>query len=1251
MRASTTALAVLLFASACAPARPFVADELAPFRHAEPRQEASLAHRVILAGALLDGSDSASGDTFVLLRQTLLEAGENATFVDLGDLKGPGERVDTETYRRLLEGFRGQTILTPGERDWAAGIASLNDLERTLEAALGGGDTVLPSGGAPGPEVIEVSDDLVLIVLGTGWWMYPRAKLFGEMDGYDLTERGDVLVRMNELIRKYDDERVVVIGHHPVFSNGRYGGRYPLSDHLFPLRRAIPGAYVPLPGLGTLPILARSYLGTSRRDLSHHDYQRLSRALTDIFQQHESLVYASAHERNVQYFRKATPGGEQQHYLISGGAGGAHEFAARGWEAAFTAARAGFMVVRYLDDGSAYLDVLSPADGGVRADTLLSVELHDAFPEAIVAEISPEVAARAPRIAPDSVQTRAPGPGYDVGPFRRTLVGPGWRKDWITPVDIPVLDMSTFAGGLSVIKRGGGMQTKSLRLRGENGYDYAMRSVDKDPFSSLPKAFQYDLAGDIAQDLTSAIHPYAAFAIPRLAEAAGIPHTEPRLVVVPDDPRLGRYREEFAGEVMMIEIRPDEDMSELDRFGNATNVIGDTKLYRELDDDNDHRVDQLAFARARLFDIWIGDWDRHKGQWRWGAYEPYELDPTLEGDARKDGKIYRPIPRDRDWAFNDRDGILFRAGRKHFPKIQGLQDDYTNLVGYTTNGALQDIRFLNAVTRDQWRAIAEDLRANLTDAVIDEAIATWPESARRQSGTEVARRLKLRRDKIVDVADRFYLQNAGAPTIVGSHKHERFEVTRETDGATRVVVWKIRKDGEKRKVIYDRTFDPKETEEIRLYGYAGDDQFVVEGMGERGILVIADGGTGDDTFEDRSYVDGRKRLTHFYDTGINPRNTFVTSRETKIYRTDRYPERAYQYPLPKLDEWVPLAQFDVNSGDGLFVGVGVRWMQHAYGRMPYSRRHFGSVVASPTTLAFTVRYDGTYLNTLGDTWDTGLSLRINSPNSFRNFYGLGNETEDVIATREYYRARLGAIDVAPRVAYRFGPRAHFETGPIGRVYRLREDDDRFVTQPQAGVSEQLFGTLGFAGARALLDLDGRDSRVQPRRGFRSTIEAEALAGVSGGAESYGRFEGAVTLYKTFPGALDRATLAYRIGGGHLVGEFPFFEATTLGSADNLRGYRSTRFAGRSSLYQNAELRVGVRPFNTYLARGTLGVLGFVDAGRVWADGEPDGPFFESLHLGYGGGIWANALDLFVARAVVGFSEETTSVTVGLGFLY
>ncbi len=85
----------------------------------------------------------------------------------------------------------------------------------------------------------------------------------------------------------------------------------------------------------------------------------------------------------------------------------------------------------------------------------------------------------------DSVTVTA-GPQYASGALHRLLLGTDYRALWTASMRVELLDLASFAGGLTPLRRGGGFQTRSLRFRGEDGREYAFRSVDKDPSAILP---------------------------------------------------------------------------------------------------------------------------------------------------------------------------------------------------------------------------------------------------------------------------------------------------------------------------------------------------------------------------------------------------------------------------------------------------------------------------------------------------------------------------------------------------------------------------------------------------------------------------------------------------------------------------------------------------------------------------------------------------------------------------------------------
>src|SRR5881392_831125 len=165
------------------------------------------------------------------------------------------------------------------------------------------------------------------------------------------------------------------------------------------------------------------------------------------------------------------------------------------------------------------------------------------------------------------------GPEYRAGWLHETLFGRHYRDLWTTPIEVEVLDLDAFAGGLTPLRPGGGAQTRALRLAGGDGREYVFRSVNKHP-SWLPPDLRETIAERVVRDQISVLHPGAALVAAPLVGAAGVLHAQPYLVVLPDDPRLGDFRSEFAGMLGILEERPREGPGGASGFAGASDVAG-----------------------------------------------------------------------------------------------------------------------------------------------------------------------------------------------------------------------------------------------------------------------------------------------------------------------------------------------------------------------------------------------------------------------------------------------------------------------------------------------------------------------------------------------------------------------------------------------------------------------------------------------------------------------------------------------------
>jgi hypothetical protein len=530
----------------------------------------------------------------------------------------------------------------------------------------------------------------------------------------------------------------------------------------------------------------------------------------------------------------------------------------------------------------------------------------------------------------------------------------------------------------------------------------------------------------------------------------------------------------------------------------------------------------------------------------------------------------------------------------------------------------------------------------MSDAVVASAINDWPRSIVELDGEKFIRILKARRDQLPVIAEQFYELTADVVDFVGSHKHERFEVTRKNDSETEVVVYKTTKKGEIRLERYRRTIYHHETREIRLYGLAGNDQFRVDGEVGHGIKVVAVGGTGDDTFVDTSKVVGSRKNTHFYDT--SDMNSFEAGPETRVHQSDDPLINEYNPGGYAPNAKFPRAYFGSNKDDGIFIGGGLLFTRHGFRKAPHSSTHLVQGNVAFKTRAFNVRYDVDIVDLFGS-WDLDLTSYYLSPDNIRNFYGLGNETNTEVSDRRFYQARLTEFLVSPSFRQNYEPGITLTLGPKIKFTRVIQDNERFVGTPQAGITDNTFDNQWYAGLTSSFTLDNADRGVNPTQGLIWQNEADMSIGVNND-DVYTTLASDISIFAS-PSVSPQITFAGRIGASHIFGQFPFFDAVTLGGKSNLRGFRSTRYTGRSNVYNNLELRVSLFHFSSYTAVGDFGLLGFHDLGRVWTDKEDSNVW----HQGYGGGFWATFFDAMAMTAVMGFSDDDTTFTLKFGFLF
>ncbi|MEX2336265.1 MAG: BamA/TamA family outer membrane protein [Fulvivirga sp.] len=841
----------------------------------------------------------------------------------------------------------------------------------------------------------------------------------------------------------------------------------------------------------------------------------------------------------------------------------------------------------------------------------------------------------------DSTVVVRAGDIYEAGKFKRFILGDHYRDVWHAPVAVPVINLAKAKGGLKILKRGGGMQTFSLKLEAGDGKLYSLRSIQKDPTNALPIGLQYSFVDDILQDQMSASHPYGAFILPPLGDAAGIYHTNPELVYLPDTPQLGKFRNDFGGMLAMLEEDADEDWSGNEDFGNTENAVSTGSVKDAVRDDNDNEVDFKNLLRVRLFDIWVGDWDRHDGQFRWAEFEG------------KDGDYYRPIPEDRDNVFFKADGVLpWLISRKWaLRQFQGFKTDVSDMAGLNFNARHLDRRFLTGLSKSEWIEIARDLQQRLTDEVIESAVKELPDTVYQLSGEDLVTKLKVRRNRLERFALEYYQILARQVDIIGSDKGDYFEVIRKSGGETAVSVYKASDDGEKERRFYHRIFYQEETDELRLYGLKEKDFFYISGEVKDSPLIRIIGGEDEDTFSDSSKVKGLARKTVYYDD--EDENDIDEGKETRLSINSNIANNVYDYDAFEYNDLAPALYFGLNSDDGIFFGGGLILTTHGFRKKPYASYQRLVVNYAPKTTAWNLAYEGDFVNVVGDL-GINVELFARSPNYFTNFHGFGNETEALVDDDAFYRVRYQEVQFFPGLKLGIGEKTTVKFGPAYQYANVNQNEGRYIDQETGLFRKDFFDPSHFTGFKFDATVSTTDQKNKPEKGIKWQTELQWLGELNNDHSKMSRLQSDLSLYYTLDIPFE-TTFAVRIGGSGISGDFNFYQASTIGGnagfsrLGTVRGYNRHRFSGRSSIYQNNEIRMRLLKVPLYYMPFELGISGHFDQGRVWIEGEES----DQWHSGIGGGLWIAPLGRWVFTAVYtkGKGEEEGMYNINMGFLF
>jgi hypothetical protein len=1121
----------------------------------------------------------------------------------------------------LVKGKKAKAYFVMGNHDWAngkiGGWEQAINQEDYINGQLLNNVQALPTNGCPGPEVVELDTMVALTLIDSQWFLHTHDKP-GPGSNCVSKTYDEFTTELGEIMQTHPNHLVVVAMHHPIHTHGVHGGAtYNIRHHVFPLTEAVPNLWIPLPIIGSIYPIARGIFGNIQ-DANHPLYRTMANTVQDVIEKHRNVIAVAGHDHSLQLLLH-----DSLHQIVSGS----------GYELSRVQSSSHNKDLIYSDVSNFGFVSVEVTKSGKVTSKFYNINAKDYSTPNFSRELftikrePPIVSSDTLKVLPPTV-TVAANPHMKGNAFSNMLVGKNYRPEWTTPVTMPVLDLGKELGGLRPERQGGGKQTKSLRVLDSTGKEWVLRSIQKYPEAAIPPDLRRTFAKDIVEQGISAAYPYASLSMEPLAKAANVPVLRRKLLYIPDDPRLDRFRTGFKDMPAILEEREPEGVKKTD---NTDELV--LKLAR----DNDDHVDQPSVLRARLLDNFVMDFDRHEDQWRWATR-----------DTGK-GKLYYAIPRDHDQVFFVSQGIIPRFAAKPWfvPELQGFKAEARNIKTFNRAARNFDRFFLTELDHKDWEQHIDTFLNAMTDDVIRQALSRQPAEIQGQNMDRIISTLQKRREYFRDDMMEYYRFISKIVSIVGSNQREQYTITKNEDGSIRVLENKIEKNGTVSSRRYERVFDPKVTQEIRIYGLGDNDRYIIEG-GKSSIKVRIIGGPGEDEFINR----GNGGTVMIYDAAVEKNvvsgNPGLRNKISGDPKVNQYNRLNYKYDF--LNPGVAVAW---NIDDGFWLGGQLEVTRQGFRKEPYAVRHYLAGKYAFNTGALHFRYMGEFIKVIGY-HDLLLQGDFRAPVNVTNFFGLGNETqwdEDGPKDEDYYRVRYDFVTASALLRKQLQSWLRIHYGATFEGFRLEEKENQgkyiLDSLPPGVEPSTIFEDRLFAGVHFRLGIDSRNNKVIPTRGFVMNMNVRPMLGLNDYSYNVLRTDADMRVYASIF-SLPRLVLAARLGWARNYGNFEFPQANYLSGPENLRGYRRDRFAGRTALYNNLELRFKIAEFNTFLFAGSFGALVFNDVGRVWVDHENS----KDWHVGNGAGIWLAPINRIVFTAHLTRSKEEKALPyVSIGFQF
>lgn len=1069
-----------------------------------------------------------------------------------------------------LKDFNGKMYFTPGVNEWNSDAPeSIDQLESFLQDNSISG--FWPEDGCP-IERKSISGKIEIISVDSQWFLedwdnHPTLNV-----NCKYKTREEFFTEFKDDLKDSQGKLVIVAVHHPVMSNTK-----------LPFFRKVTGA-------------SPAYFESNRQ-------KELKGKLETLASLYEDVIFVSGNHNNLQFLYN-----DRNPQIISGAAAQTAVAKVKK-DGLFASSKNGFAKLIVYDDLSSEVRFFEVTKGESKLAYTYSISRERPY----FTEIETDFPEKINKTQVASIYTSNETSKNSI---YKGLWGNRYRNVYRQSVEANVLYLDSLMKNPRPIAEGGAKQSRSLRLIDDNSNEFTLRAMRKDPIQYLQAdVIQTNFVGDflentIAQrfvaDFFTTAHPYAPFAVNDLSKQLNILHANPELYYLPKQKALGIYNEGYGNALYMFEEHVGEENKNFETFGQPDNIISTADLLLELRASKNSFVDQDAYLRARIFDMLIGDWDRHSDQWGWARYH-------------ENGKLrYFPIPRDRDHAFSKYDGLLFPLLKSIVPELRKMQSygaqlndpKWFNLSGYPL-----DQRFISNASWEKWKNQVSFIQQNLTDESIDHSFSKLPKEVLSNPEIfEIKKNLKSRRDNLLSITRNYFDYFRRFQTITGTKGNDTFLITRKPNGITTIQI--NTPHGE----VFKEDYNASETSEIWIYGLEGEDIFEVTGTENDLIKLKIIGGVDEDSYDFKN-----PRKAKLYD--FKSTKSHISNPSSRKWLVDSYDINHFHYKRRRYSENKLIPVLDYVTDAGITAGIKDVYTRYGLAQNPFTSQYILSAQYFFASSGYELNASAEFAHAFYN-WNLKLEGRYSSPNYFINYFGSGNETtyDKKDTHKEFHRVKLEQYAFKPSLNWKSESGAAFSAGPVLEGIEVRYVPNSYLAESFAAEND-LFDLQWYAGAESTYSFENKNNPSYPSLGTRVDLHAGYKQNIDDHNNRFGYINPSFSIdYPLIPSGF--AVFATKLGGNIMIGdEFEFYHAATLGGNRSLRGYRNHRFNGKYSFYHSTDLRTAVGLIRTDFVPFIIGISTGFDYGRVWLDDDTSAKW----HTNYGGSFWVNGFYALTAN--------------------